>query len=374
MTLKRCIFHYPGPIEENPLVGSAVRPFQILNALKACGYIVEEVIGYGNERKKKIKNIKKSIMAGEKYDFLYSESLTMPTLLSEKDHLPKFPVLDFSFFKFCKKNGINIGLFYRDIHWKFPLYRESVKSWIPFVTLPFYKYDLMQYKRLVDILYVPSKPFMQYIEYGTNWKTLPSGGQYNIIDSCKRTIENSEKLNLFYVGGIVGLNDVSKLMTFVKDLDQLELTVCCPIEEWEKNKSKFNPCLGENTTIIHERGEGLKKYYEKADIACLYFPNNDYRDMAMPVKLFEYISYGKPIICNSKTAAAEYIDENQLGWIVDYDDDSLKKLLIRLSSEKNEIMEKMANVKKIAIKNTWKARAEEIINDLNDIEEVEYEK
>lgn len=372
--MKRCIFHYPNPINEAPAVGSAVRPLQILKALKACGYVVDEAIGYGADRKKKIKKIEENIKNGVQYDFLYSESLTMPTLLSEENHLPKFLILDFSFFKICKKNGIKIGLFYRDIHWKFPLYRESVKRWVPFVTIPFYKYDLLQYKRLVDILYVPSKLFMNYVDYKARWKPLPSGGKYKIVNHYKANIENSNKLNLFYVGGLVGLNDISKLIICVSSIAQVELTVCCPRKIWEENKQKFVKILGNNITIIHESGDKLEQYYEKAHIACLYFPNSDYRDMAMPVKLFDYISHGKPIVCSSKTVAAEYINENQLGWIVDYADESLKKLLMRLVNDRKEILEKTINVKKIARENTWKARAEEIIHDLTNIGEVKYGK
>ena len=59
-------------------------------------------------------------------NFLYSESSTMPTSLTEPHHMPTHPFLDFSFFYFCKRNGIKIGLFYRDIYWKFEIYKEKV--------------------------------------------------------------------------------------------------------------------------------------------------------------------------------------------------------------------------------------------------------
>ena len=41
-------------------------------------------------------------------------------------------------------------------------------------------------------------------------------------------------------------------------------------------------------------------HYAEADIYCLSFhPNGEYRDMAMPVELLEYIGHGKLIISNS---------------------------------------------------------------------------
>ncbi len=109
---KRCIFHIPNKLDEKSLSGSQVRPRMMIQAFKDIGYDVDVVMGYGKERKKSINIIKNNIKSGIKYDFLYSESSTMPTLLTEKNHLPLYPNLDFGFFKFCKNHGIKIGLFY----------------------------------------------------------------------------------------------------------------------------------------------------------------------------------------------------------------------------------------------------------------------
>ena len=46
MGKKRCIFHYPNPISDKMSAGSSVRPNQMLNAFKLCGYIVDDVTGY----------------------------------------------------------------------------------------------------------------------------------------------------------------------------------------------------------------------------------------------------------------------------------------------------------------------------------------
>ena len=104
---------------------SHIRPMKMLEAFQFIGYEVDVIEGDGGKRKESINNIKKRILSGIKYEFLYSESSTMPTLLTEKNHLPIYPCLDFSFFSFCKRYGIPIGLFYRDIYWCFPEYYTS---------------------------------------------------------------------------------------------------------------------------------------------------------------------------------------------------------------------------------------------------------
>lgn len=165
---KRCIFHIPNYIDLNRKSASNIRPFKMIKAFQDIGYQVDCVMGYGRERKKSIKEIKKNIKNGVKYDFLYSESSTMPTLLTEKNHLPTHPLLDFGFFKFCKKYNIKIGLFYRDIHWKFDMYKKNVPFVKRNIAKMFYKYDLYKYNKLVNVLYIASERVEQYIQHEIN--------------------------------------------------------------------------------------------------------------------------------------------------------------------------------------------------------------
>ena len=117
--MPKIIFHIPMKIDRTRVSASQIRPFKIIHAFKVSGYDIDIVEGYGAERRQQIAEIKRNVRRGVKYDFLYSESSTMPTLLTEKNHLPLYPFLDFSFFAFCKKHRIKIGLFYRDIYWCF---------------------------------------------------------------------------------------------------------------------------------------------------------------------------------------------------------------------------------------------------------------
>ena len=60
--MKRCIYHYPNPINDNTAnVGSAIRPNQMLNAFRKIGYEVEVVTGYRKKKKKKIQEVIKKI-------------------------------------------------------------------------------------------------------------------------------------------------------------------------------------------------------------------------------------------------------------------------------------------------------------------------
>jgi hypothetical protein len=159
--MKKMIFHLPFEPDRKRNSASNLRPFWMLDSFKELGYQVEVVMGNGITRKKQITKIKKDILEGQIFDFVYSESSTMPTLLTESHHLPLFPFLDFGFFRFLKKQKIPIGLFYRDIHWRFDQYKvHPLKKWISRL---FYQYDFKEYKKSLDVIFLPSIEMGKYI-------------------------------------------------------------------------------------------------------------------------------------------------------------------------------------------------------------------
>lgn len=352
--MKRCIFHYPGPIQENPSSGSAVRPNRMLNAFKAIGYEVEEVTGFSKERAEKIKAVRKKIKNGVKYDFVYSENTSMPTAMADSDHVPRHPVMDEVFLKKCRKAGIPVGLFYRDAYWQFPLYKESVKWFVPLVTIPIYKRELKGYRKCTDVLFVPSNEFAEAIGYKGRYQELPPGGDPCGIEERKA----SDKISIFYVGGLSGLYDITVPVKVISEYPEISLTICCSEKEWNANSSiKQTVADCGHINVVHKKKHELEPFYHDADITMAYFENNSYRDLAMPVKLFEYLGYGKPVIATSGTAAGRYIAEHDAGWCIDFSSAEFRKLIESLIADPAVIDEKAANAMKIAPENTWEARA-----------------
>ena len=365
MVEKRCIFHIPNYLPKSGTSGSGIRPRKMLNAFEELGYHVDYVMGYGKQRKQQIKKIENNIKSGIKYEFLYSESSTMPTLLTEKNHLPKYPTLDFGFFKFCKKQGIKIGLFYRDIYWKFDIYKSSVSFFKRSISIPCYYNDLKMYDKLVDILYLPSKKMRDFVKVVDTFYPLPPGCDSRIEvkdEDCKNN--SSQYLQLFYVGGVGDIYNLTKLLTVVKKLSFVRLTVCCKEKEWEEEKKRYSNLLGENIQIVHKSGEELEEYYSKADICMLFFESKGYRSFCMPVKLFEYLGHIKPIIAVEDSSAGEFVEENDIGWTIPFEGNCLEKILMDVYHDKTQLDDKLYHLKKTLGKNTWKARAEQVIHDL----------
>lgn len=365
-TKKRCIFHYPNPLDYTVGVGSAARPCKILESFKKNGYIVDEITGYGKERKKKINGIKKNMEQGLKYDFLYSECLTYPTLLSEKNHFPLYPFLDFAFFKHCKKRGIPIGLFYRDAHWLFDFYRNTIPWYKRVITIPLYYWDLHNYKKYVSILYVPSKEFGEVVPCNIKKNVLPPGCDIH-LDVIQYKMENVRKentLNIFYVGGIEGVYDPLIFMKALQKCPNVFLTVCVPKEQWEQNEWRFHQYVNRNIRIVHEKGDGLAKYYKWADISVFCTEFNEYVMLASPIKCKETIGFGTPMIVSDFLLIAEEIVGKEYGWAVDNDVSSIKELLDFLIENPDEINTKTKMAIKAAKMNTWDRRTHQISTEL----------
>lgn len=367
---KRCIFHIPNYLDSRIVSGSTLRPRKMLEAFCQEGYHVEYIMGNGKERKKQIKQIKRNIQQGIKYEFLYSESSTMPTLLTEKNHLPFFPFLDFGFFKFCKRNGIKIGLFYRDIYWKFSGYKEDVLWMKRICAIPMYKYDLLEYKKYVDKLYLPSELMKEYIGINLSYGELPPGCEMDISYQTKKRVKWQEdregkNLRLFYVGGVKQLYDLTKLLKAIKDLDFVELTICCRENEWKDWSIQYEPYMTKRINVIHKSGEELDEYYINADICMLFFSSEGYRKFAMPIKLFEYIGKLTPIIAVEGSAAGTFVDKTNSGWVIPYKENALCDLLQSIYLKPGMLFEKQKQIMQTASDNTWQKRAQQVILDLS---------
>ena len=367
----KCIYHIPIPLDPNAKSASGIRPQKMLQAFKDIGYDVIVVSGYARERKKAFDEIKRQVANGEKFEFLYSESSTMPTILTEPNHMPTHPFVDFALFRFCKKHGIKIGLFYRDIYWKFDIYREKISRLKYLVAILAYKYDLLQYGFTLEKLYVPSKRVYDYLKnkkLQDKLDTLPPG-----CDECnvpKNLVEMKrdffiDPLHIFYVGGLGGHYQIAELLRAVSELDYCEITVCCRKCDWEKSLDQLGHFSKySNIHIVYESGKGLERYYSKADVCALLFEPNEYMKLAIPYKAFEYLAWGKPMLVSRGTAIGDFVASHGIGWVIEYSKDRIKESIYEILSEPSELYPKKAQCVIAQKENRWVNRAQKVIKDL----------
>lgn len=353
--MRRMIFHCPMKNMGNP-DASQLRPLKMLEAFRQIGYDVAVVYGDGAERKKSIADIKRNIRDGVKYDFLYSESSTLPTLCTEKHHLPSYPFLDFSFLSFCRRHGIRVGLFYRDIYWRFKFGKENRK--MKFVYM-LYIYDLIMYRRLVDVLFLPSKEMLGYIPFGFPGRVeeLPPG---TVKRSCPETDMTVRGLNLLYVGGLVPHYDLRMLVKAVSEIPEVTFTLCCRKDEWRHVGHIYDGLLSDNIRVVHKSGDELDALYREADLFCIYVRWHEYWKFAVPFKLFESVGHGCPVLASEGTWTAGFVSREGIGPVCRYDEGELVRLLRELSGNREKLMEYRKRVTDIAPEHTWQMRCRKV--------------
>ncbi|MFK3871709.1 glycosyltransferase [Pseudoalteromonas rhizosphaerae] len=361
--MKKIIYHHPLPLNLNATSASGIRPLRMLAAFKALGYDVELVTGYSNERKQAIRKIKRNIDSGVKYDFMYSESSTMPTILTDKHHLPLHPFLDARFFSFCKKQNIPIGLFYRDIYWAFEGYGKELSFLKVQIAKLSYKYDLYNYNKYLSQLYLPSIEMGKYVPIVNKdiFKSLPPGHEQ--YDAQLKSKRGDSELNIFYVGGMSSHYEMHILLEVIACYPQVRLTICTREAEWLAVKNEY-PTLTDNIKVVHKSGKEMHLLMEQADIVSIFVRSQEYWEFASPVKLYEYLGNIKPIIATKGSLAGEFVEYNKIGWTIPYTHQELKKFIETIIDNPVEIELIQKNMKRVAVEHTWLARAKQVVKDL----------
>ena len=133
----------------------------------------------------------------------------------------------------------------------------------------------------------------------------------------------------------------------------------------DKEYEKYKGLLCPRITIVHAHSSELEKYYKDADICSIYFPQEEYRNFVMPIKLFEYIGNVTPIIATANTATGNFVEENDIGWAI-ANDNELEDLFEKIYNNREELLKKYYNLEKVLESNTWEKRAQKVADDLKD--------
>ena len=167
------------------------------------------------------------------------------------------------------------------------------------------------------------------------------------------------------MGGLGEQYQLIELAAAVSEVENCRLTLCCRKDEWEKEKNNYGKYLRGNIDIVHRSGKELEDFYFRADICSLMFKPDIYREMAIPYKSFEYLAHGKPVFASQGTAIGDFVGKNDIGWVLDYGRNQIKKQLQELIDFPELIDEKRKSCLKVREQNTWEVRAKKIEEDLS---------
>lgn len=348
--------------------GSSVRPQQMLHAFQKIGCSMKVLDGWHNKRKERRAHVKEVMrwLDTHQVRYCYVEPPSGPFFVRE----------DLMLLKKLHKMGVPIGLFYRDIYWRFKSQYTKINPLKFFLIQCLQRRDLAVFKKTVSLFYFPTMQMVNIADFHVPFAILPPGADASELGSSDFSemdrIHNAEVLTLFFVGGLSPRYGFDILLDAVKTINQkqlrLRLTVACRAQEWLDFQQRYAIEKWDWLTIRHVSfGDGLEELYQQVDFSVLPLRKNAYTDFAISVKLFEYAGYGKPVLCTDLEAMSQIVQENGLGWVCKDNAEDMARVLESIIVDRPSIIEKKENIKRFLPENTWEARAQEVLFTLGNL-------
>jgi glycosyltransferase involved in cell wall biosynthesis len=331
----------------------------MLRGFRQAGADVVVVDGFGRQRAASMRSIARAAARGDRFDIVYGEHTTMPTILADPGHLPVRPLADARFLRALRRHGTRVGMFYRDVQWRFEPYRQRTAPAKRYPALVAYRLEVAALRHLVDALFLPSRDMAEYLPgWAGDPRVVPLPPGSDRLDLPWSPTRG--RLALLYVGGVrPPVYDLRPLLDAVVANSRTSLTVCCPASE-SAELAAWSGC--DRIVVVHEHGEELAARYQACDVSCLVYPPDPYRGFAMPIKLFESVGAGRPILAADNDMAGRFVAEHGLGWAGPLDE--LAGTVARLERDSTEIARVRAAVLAQQAEHTWQARAEAVAEHL----------
>jgi glycosyltransferase involved in cell wall biosynthesis len=178
--------------------------------------------------------------------------------------------------------------------------------------------------------------------------SLLQGHRTAILEHPEESSSPSNLLNLMYIGTIGEWMDFDMLVRVLDQLPDCRLILIGPVETVVPSHPRIH-CVG---TVKHEE---LAVCARKADVLVMPFVLNELVRAVDPVKIYEYISFGKPIV------AIDYDEMHKfIPFVYLYSNESEFYSLIRQVGEGKLTTYEQQQTMKFLQASTWEARGERI--------------
>ncbi|MDN5599219.1 MAG: glycosyltransferase [Brachybacterium sp.] len=347
----RMVFHAPFPLEPRPQGASRLRPLRMFEAFSEIGYRVHPLVGAPRQRAVAFRSARRRLRAGQKMAMLYSENSTQPNLIAARIDEGLAPLLDARILWWARRRGVPAGEFYRDVYWRFSTSLRAVCTPRSAMMNLLYRLDLAVLRFARVHLFLPSErmaPIIPIAEEASS--ALPPGA--TVVESA-----TPEGLHLLYVGGLGPEYGLDACFEAVSGTAGVTLTLCVPPADWAKNRSRYEHHLSERIRVVHGSGAELEPLYEAASACVLFVEPGEYRTFAAPVKFFEYVGHGKPVLLSRGTYAGDLGERLGVGPVLEYSADALQAELETLRAQPDRLDRFAEAARRVRYDQTWRARA-----------------
>jgi len=343
--------------------GSAVRPAALRAAFEAAGWEVREVSGHRRARAAEVRRLLPDLARLDpETTLLYAESSTVPHVFDGRTHLPG-PSPDLELARAARRHGIRSGLFYRDMYWRFLTPSGLRERAIAALYAPFYRAELRAYAAAYDVLFAPTASLLADAPEVRGARIVPLPPGAPLRPPTALTAPRTPGL-VVHVGGVTDGRGVYDLEPLVRGAEAAGAPVrfICRPGEWAAARSHYEPAPG--LTVHHATGAEKDALLASADLAGLVFAPHAYRARAFPVKLFEYLEAGLPIVASGPSEAADFVAAHGVGWAVEATPAAVADLLAALYRDPQAVAAVRARIPAVLAEHRWTARVDTIASTL----------
>lgn len=340
--------------------GSGVRPAAMYQAFLERGWDVYLLSGYCGRGEGKLRQAEvrkaETWLRENRPAFCYIESSTYPIMHP----------CDYALIRLLRREGIPTAYFYRDAYRRFPKLFPQRKGFVNRLKeayLDFLQWRTDQVLRNVDIVYFPCEAFFQYFRY-RSMRTLPPAGQTTVV-SPDEAFPPEGTPTAIYVGGISAIYGIPVLLEAFSILNKGDtrypLILVCRREEFESTFPDLD--IPSWLEVHHASGKELEPLYARASLGVLTLKPNEYETIC--IKLFQYASYGLPVLSTDVTAMKKLIDENAFGWTAPYDAQAFAAAAKAMLDDPETLRRyRQSALKSLQEKHLWVNRVDQIAADL----------
>lgn len=343
-------------------IAPGVRQSSFYKAFRQRGWDVFLVSGFigrgeGPQRRREIDRAIAWMREGRP-DFCYIESSSDPILHN----------CDYDLIRLLRRAGVPTAYFYRDCYRRFPKFYPRRRGFVNGLKEAWL--DILQWRtdrvlRNVDVVYFPSEGAFPYFSF-RDMRTLPPAGELAGVSPEDAFPPEGPRTSI-YVGAVSKQYGTGMLLDAFallnRDGVRYPLILVCREGEFENAFPGYTiPAWLE---LRHASGRELEPLYARAGLALHVLPRNAYTDMAVGVKLFQYVSYGLPLLFSESTAMKKLIDENGFGRTAPHDAAAFAAAAKALLDDTEALRAyRRRGLESLAEKHLWVHRVDQVAADL----------
>ncbi len=194
--------------------------------------------------------------------------------------------------------------------------------------------SVTQKKNKHKILYIPNYPVAE------NYKNIE--------------FTDSKELRVNYIGSVRDKKSLTMLMDAAKDIAGLKIGIHGMGEAYPALKELESQYENVEITGYYDYKKDTRRLFANTDIVyCAYNIEILNWKKAYPIKFYESMEAGLPVMICKGMAPEDLVKENGCGFVFEYNVASLHNLLLYLVNNREEVEKKKLNIKKLKGKYTW---------------------